>query len=321
MKNNPSVTVIIPTYKRADELQRALRSVKNQTFKDIEILVVDDNTDPIIESKVFELCVEYGASFLKNEREKGGCGARNTGIIRSQGEYVAFLDDDDFWLNNKLKDQVSFMVENGALASYSRFYLLYHSHLIFKEIKDNALRFLTFEDVLKGACPASTSLVIIKRSLFRDSGLFDESLPSFQDFDLWLRVSKIANFYLIDSPLSIFTFHNGDRASVNLEKRFKGLNIVVNKWRREINEVYTVGDFIRRYKSDAYNVNALSNEGVSYKNTLYFRFRALITNPTRIRLYRNAVMSLFGGNFYWYLVGLKKSKDVSLAKLIKKEFQ
>ncbi len=102
---NPTVSVIIPTYNRANLVSRAIKSVLNQTYQDFEIIVVDDcsedNTEEIVKS--FN---DSRIRYIKHKKNKGGSAARNTGIKRARGKYIAFLDDDDEWLPSKLEKQI-----------------------------------------------------------------------------------------------------------------------------------------------------------------------------------------------------------------------
>jgi glycosyltransferase involved in cell wall biosynthesis len=312
MSNEIFVSVVVPTFNRFYELERALRSILKQSFKDYEIIVVDDNLDSNASSKVKDICKNHSACYVKNKRKKGGCGARNTGILEAKGKYIAFLDDDDYWLENKLSTQISFMEENGINCSFTNFFIFYQNQRFFKKSTFKE-KYLTYQDFMMGSCPASTSLVILKTDILKKSGLFDEDLPSFQDFDLWIRVSEITNFYVCEKHLSIFTFHQGDRTSVNVDKRIDGLNRIMDKWGKYINEYSNAFILKKRFVRDAYHVNALSNQGVDYFKALQFRFLVVREDFFNFKNHIALALSLFGGGIYWYL---SRRKKVSCSKLI-----
>lgn len=105
------VSVIIATYRRAEPLRRAIASVKNQTHPDVEIIVVDDNADAQWNKTVEDMVSSFeGVTYIKNEQNCGPAKTRNTGIFAATGDYITFLDDDDEYLPNKIKEQLEVMV-------------------------------------------------------------------------------------------------------------------------------------------------------------------------------------------------------------------
>src|SRR5258705_10332336 len=100
----PKVSVIIPTYNRAECLRSAITNVLNQTFQDFEIVVVDDSSQDHTREVVNSLD-DKRIKYIRHERNKGVAAARNTGVSNAKGDYIAFLDDDDEWFPEKLKKQ------------------------------------------------------------------------------------------------------------------------------------------------------------------------------------------------------------------------
>ena len=111
--NNPFFTVVIPTHNRSLLLKRAVESVLSQTFEDFELIVIDDHSTDDTAS-VVKSFTDHRMRYLTNQRTKGACGARNTGIFSAKGKWVAFLDDDDVWLPEKLKCQYECDTKCGA---------------------------------------------------------------------------------------------------------------------------------------------------------------------------------------------------------------
>lgn len=111
-KCEPLVSIIIATYRRDKSLENALKSLVSQTYNNIEIIVVDDNSDSIWNEKVRKIITEidHPIKYIQNEENKGSAETRNIGINVSQGEYITFLDDDDIYLKNKIKNQVEHMI-------------------------------------------------------------------------------------------------------------------------------------------------------------------------------------------------------------------
>lgn len=304
MCRNKLVTVIIPTFKRADELKKALISVMLQDFKSLDVIIVDDNVQEEESNKVKEICINFGVNYTKNFRKKGGCGSRNSGILSTSSKYIAFLDDDDLWLANKLEIQSTFLDING---NYSAVYSNFYNYNLDANIlrASETRKDLAHHDLLKGNCPASTSLVMVNRKLILEAGLFDEDLPSLQDYDMWLRLTLIKPIGFLDKKLVIFTQHSGDRVSINLKKRFQGLELIINKWGEDIEKYNNITRFVKNFKSAAYASNALAVTGHSYKKMIVFRVFSLIHNKSSLNCWKGLLVSLFGARIYYKLLMLK----------------
>ena len=200
LTNNPTVSVILPTYNRGWCLKEAIDSVLAQEFADYELIVVDDGstdeTRAILES--------YGrAIIVRRQSNRGVSAARNRGIAGSRGQLVAFLDSDDLWLPKKLTRQVEFFKTNpDALICQTEETWVRNGVRVNPRKRHQKLSGLIFESSLD-LCLVSPSAVMIRKSLFDAVGVFDERLPACEDYDLWLRVSCRYPVYLIDEPLII----------------------------------------------------------------------------------------------------------------------
>ena len=213
----PRVSVIIPSYNNANYIARAIDSVLNQTYRDFEIIVVDDgstdNTKDIVSS--YPNPVKY-----LGQDNRGPSSARNAGIAASRGEFIAFLDSDDYWLPEKLSIQMDFFRHcPEAVACQTE------EVWIRKGIRVNPRRRHLkpsgdiFESSLK-LCLVSPSSVMLRRSLFSEVGLFDEDLPACEDYDLWLRISCRYPVSLIPTHLVVKEGGQDDQ----LSSRVRGLD-------------------------------------------------------------------------------------------------
>ncbi len=183
-RENPLVSVIIPTYNRGWILKEAIDSVLAQDFTDFELIVVDDgstdNTQDILTSYKEKIIVE------KHSRNKGVSAARNRGITSASGQYVSFLDSDDLWLPQKLSTQVDFFNANpDALICQTEEKWIRNSIFVNPKKRHKKLSGNIFEKSLY-LCLVSPSAVMMKRSLFEMTGMFVESLPACEDYDMWL---------------------------------------------------------------------------------------------------------------------------------------
>lgn len=184
----PLVSVIIPTYKNRGKLCKTIDSALAQTYKEIEVIVVDDN-DPETEARrqTEELMGKYARNqlvrYLKHEKNKNGSAARNTGFRSSRGEYIAFLDDDDYWEKEKLEKQVEYLLNHKDFdAVYVYLYLSNGgknpNHCCEGDI---SIPYLTNYVSLQTSC-----VLFTRKSVEAING-FDESFKRHQDYEFMLR--------------------------------------------------------------------------------------------------------------------------------------
>ncbi|NOQ14420.1 MAG: glycosyltransferase [Methyloprofundus sp.] len=192
------ISLIIPTYNRCSTLKRALHSVLQQTVGPDEIIVVDDGSS---DDTANMLSKEFPQLNTIAQANKGVSAARNTGIQHAQGEWIAFLDSDDTWLTKKLAMQIDALKKKPDIK-------VCHTEEIWirNGVRVNAMNKhkktggWIFKHCLP-LCAMSPSSIIIHRSVFEDVGLFDESFPACEDYDLWLRISAKYPVLFIEQPL------------------------------------------------------------------------------------------------------------------------
>lgn len=195
------ISVIVPTYNRAGFLKIAVESVLQQIYQDFELIIVDDGsidgTKEYCET-IDDIRIKYIYQF-----NRGPASARNNGIKNAKGEYIAFLDSDDKWCDNKLQIQINEMMTQSS-------YLLSHTEEIWYKgkrlIKPKKIHKKRSDDIFKQSlklCSISMSTVMIKKELIKKIGLFDETLEVCEDYDYWLRVTAYYPVLLIDKPLTI----------------------------------------------------------------------------------------------------------------------
>lgn len=199
------VSVIIPTYKRSDMLLRSINSVIDQTYDKIEVFVVNDNTPgdeySIALYRMMNTITDQRVHLVEQEKHINGAAARNAGIREAKGEYIAFLDDDDYWDKNKIEFQVKDLSglgdEWGAVVCLKRIYNdgeLIRASMPFMD-GDVGLK------VLEGMISLGTGAVLMRRAALDNSGYFDESLKRHQDVQLFARLTdkykiKVEKVYL-----------------------------------------------------------------------------------------------------------------------------
>lgn len=196
MKKNTLVSIIIPTYNRYQLLKRAILSVLNQTYKNFEVIIVDDGSS----DETLKIKDEFDVVYVY-QKNRGVSSARNKGIKAARGEWIAFLDSDDEWHKDKLQKQIDFFKNN--------------SHIKFCHTGERWIREgrevkypkrlqkpsgWCFYDNLQ-TCKIAPSSVVLYKNILKDVGFFDENKKVCEDYDLWLRISKEYEMGLIKEKL------------------------------------------------------------------------------------------------------------------------
>jgi glycosyltransferase involved in cell wall biosynthesis len=204
------VSVINPTYNRAQWLREAVDSVLAQEYKDFELIVVDDGST----DETTPLLQEYGGSLrVLRQPNRGVSAARNAGIAEAAGNLIAFLDSDDIWLRKKLGCQVEFFKQHPEIMICQTEEIWVKNGRRVNPGKRHRKRGgMIFEPSLE-LCLVSPSAVMLRRELFDRVGLFDEGLPACEDYDLWLRASCRFPMGLIETPLIVKRGGHADQLS------------------------------------------------------------------------------------------------------------
>lgn len=281
----PLVTVVIPTYCRSEFLNYAIKSAISQTYPNIEIIVVNDNVDTEEKQKVKNVVNSFLGKVkgITNTRSKGGCGARNCGIEAATGDFIAFLDDDDIWFPEKIELQVDLIISNQMYSGVSSEFIERDNIIGIERVESDGFSEMKLEDALAGVCPSSTSLLLIRKDVLIAAGLFDENMPSFQDFDMWLRCLPFGPFGCVKKPLVKFVQHDGDRTSVNLIRRIAGLDAIEKKWATKMIPFGGFQKFKRRMISGVLFANGRACFGKRYFKSITFFFRASIKSGFKRR--------------------------------------
>lgn len=235
MVENKLVSIIIPTYKRANMLPRTINSLLNQTYKNIEIIVVDDNEPDSQYRKDTEKTMKYYAEnsiihYIKHDKNKNGAAARNTGMKVSKGEYLCFLDDDDIFYEDKILKQVKFLEEN---LKYDAVYCA--RKVGNKEEHQNKEGNLTYE-LLSGTSLIITLTIMIRRKAAFASGGWDETFKRNQEAAFLLRFfSKGYLIGYIDEVLCETDLTDRNNA-LNAEKNHKQMEYYLEVFKEQIEE-------------------------------------------------------------------------------------
>ncbi|MBU2648141.1 glycosyltransferase family 2 protein [bacterium] len=201
----PSVSVIIPTHNRIQQVTAAVESVLIQSFKSFELIVVDDGSSDGTEERLRAL---FDSTIrLIRQPPAGVSAARNKGARHSNGEFLAFLDSDDTWHRDKLKHQIDFHQQNPELnLSQTEETWIRRGRFVNPHKKHRKPAGYIFPQSLH-LCTVSPSSVLIRKTVFDAAGGFDERLPACEDYDLWLRITATHPVGLIG--MRLLTKHGG----------------------------------------------------------------------------------------------------------------
>jgi len=197
----PWVSIIIPTYNRRDFLREAIRSVLEQSFRDFELIVVDDGSDDGTREMIQR---EFpGLLTYLYQENQGVSRARNRGLKLAQGEFMAFLDSDDLWLPRKLERQMAFMQSHPkAQICYTDEIWIRRGVRVNPKKKHAKYSGWIYPRCLP-LCIISPSSALMRRGLLEEVGGFDEELPVCEDYDLWLRISARHPIHFLPEKLIV----------------------------------------------------------------------------------------------------------------------
>ncbi len=276
-QKNPQVSIIIPTYNRSSFLQRAITSILNQTFDDFELIIVDDCSIDDTERVVADMNDDR-IKYMKLESNIGAAAARNIGIKSARGQYIAFLDSDDEYLHNKLELQINKFQETPGNVGiiYSGYYIIYESdsyhEVVLPEYKGNLF------DILLKHNRIGSSTPLVRKECFDSCGLFDESLPSCQDWDMWLRISTKYDFDFANEPLAKAHNH-GNQISTNIESKILSREKLLEKYKLYIVKEPKTASYLYQRLGFLHLLKHNSKRGIKYY------LKSIAANPVDLKAY------------------------------------
>ena len=191
------ITAIIPTFNRRDFIIHAIKSIQNQTISVNEIIVIDDGSSDKTYDQIKNLNIKY--IYQKN---KGVSCARNTAIKEAKNNWIAFLDSDDTWNNTKIQEQINYHKQHpNILLSHTNELWIRNEKIINQKAHHKKPHGFCFLDNIS-SCKIGISTLLIHKNVFNNIGLFDEHLKVCEDYDLWLRISKIYEIGYINKKLT-----------------------------------------------------------------------------------------------------------------------
>ena len=231
----PLVSIVVPTFNRAASIESVIGTVSGQSIRDWELIIVDDNApDSAARTQTKQAITPFLSDrvrYVEMEANKGACAARNRGVMEARADFIAFLDDDDRWQEDKLRCQLMRFEQDQELAL-----LICHikqfgygaTQEFTYPVKDDFFSF--FLNAGMGVC---CSAIMVRKTQFEAVEGFDEQLQSFQDLDLMLRMSRIGKADVV--PTTLLYYHLAiDGITRNPKKKIAGIERLLNKYAADL---------------------------------------------------------------------------------------
>jgi glycosyltransferase involved in cell wall biosynthesis len=229
-----AVSVIIPTHNRVELLQKAVQSVLAQTLQDFEIIIINDastdNTATYLEKLLIS---DPRIQVVTNAKSLYGSQARNLGIERSKGMWIAFLDDDDIWMPTKLAVQLQTLAANPNAVAVTCGYKINYPWGIKKQVQPPAQ--VTLERLLRANILGGASVCMANADTLKQFGGFDPKLRSAQDWDLWIKLRKAGSIVSANESLVQYYVHFNYRISNDMRSKYSGARKFYFKYKSQMN--------------------------------------------------------------------------------------
>jgi len=277
MNKKPFFSIIIPTFNRSKMLKIAIDSVLQQSFKDFELIIIDDGSTDNTKELIKNFAKRYPLNAIRyfHQKNQGVAIARNKGIKKSLGKYIVFLDSDDRLCAHKLEITHEYIKKFKKIKIFHTDEIWYRNGKLLSQKKYQAKpEGWAFEESLKTCCIAM-STVCIKKELFKTIGFFDKKLMVCEDYDLWLRITANFQVKLIPKALTIKQGGHTDQ----LSKKFKSMDTF---------RIYAIEKILKNTKIKKEQKMIAFNE-LKIKCNIYVKGTIKRQNEKEARKYKNKI--------------------------------
>ena len=293
-EETPLVSIVLSTFDRPELVMTAIQSVLNQTFNSWELIIVDDNgIGTQAQKETFLKLKDLNYPNIKYhplEKNMGCCGARNEGIKVSNGELIAFFDDDDVWMPDKLQKQVSSWQQNKDAGVIFSNMIVEDSYAKYEYITDFPEDYLNEKQLLKRGEGICTSALMVEKKILNKVGLFDESLESYTDYDMLLRLSQITSSAIVKKPLIIYkVLFRG--ISKNMKRKYQGKLSILEKYKH----LYFTQKMFKEFAKHTQTLGDYSIMSGQTFLSLKFFANSIYYNPFDLKSYFKFLVAAFFG--------------------------
>ena len=280
------VSIIIPTFNRRDHITIALDSVLAQTYKDYEIIIIDDGSS----DDTKEVLKPYQDNIRYFYQENKGIPiTRNKGIREAQGQYIAFLDSDDYWLSEKLERQIACFKKNPHYGMVATRCSSITQDGRFRERNRPGKSGWILNDLFK-ANFIRTSSAMIKKECFEKVGFFDESLPECEEYDLWLRIATRYPVGFINKPLTVYVDNPQGVSTNSLAGRLLRQKVLEKNY---LKECIPLTLYRKRVAGNYYHIGKhYLNQGAKSEGKKYLK-QSINLYPLNLKMLFYYILSLF----------------------------
>ena len=230
----PFISVIIPTYNRQNTIMYCLQSVLNQTYQHFEVVIADDaSTDATVQT--VKAIADSRIRVVIADKNRGAQAARNLGIRAAKGDWIAFLDSDDYWKLDKLEKQIQILKEhnfNKKVVVHSNCELQVNGTITDTWLLPECNGYV-YNKLLLGPGPVFPSFLVAKEHL-ESIDLLDESVSSYQEWDTAIRLAKDGWFVHMQEPTFVYCFHDEPTISKDKARDIDGYLYILHKHKKEI---------------------------------------------------------------------------------------
>jgi len=287
----PSISIVLPLYNGAAFIKKTLDAVASQTFQDAELIIIDDGSPDSSSQIAEEVCSCSSSRILQNltlikQENQGVAAARNHGIEKAKGKWIALLDQDDIWLPEKLEVQHKAAQKNPEASwHYSAFVRFYADGR--EKLKNNGSsdRLETLKKMLSGELFVPPSTVLVLKKVCEELGGFDSELIPSDEWDFFLKLAENYENGYSDKVLVRFPSHPTSTAKRQRRKIFEAQKIVIEKHSEKVSREVPASVIKKRKANILWHLGRESELDGEKKLARKHYFEAVKTNPARIKLF------------------------------------